>query len=518
MAIKKRLISPRQKMINLMYIVLLAMLALNISTEVLDGFSIVEDSLNRTTGNATQENVALYRDFEMQMKQNPEKVKAWFEKATSVKLMSDSLYDFAQQLKVAIVKKADGKNGDVYNIENKDNLDAASEVMLAPLTGQGKSLFQRVNNYRERILKMVDNPHQKRIIADNLSTSVPRKARLQGKNWQEYMFENMPVAAAVTLLSKLQSDVRYAEGEVLHTLVSNIDVKDIRVNKLSAYVIPEKTVLYPGERFNANIVMAAVDTTLQPQIFVNGQRVMARNGQYGFTASGVGEHSISGYILMQNRKGDLIRRNFLQKYSVIPAPNSATVAADMMNVLYAGYPNPMSVSVPGVPANAVSVSMSGGSMTAKGNGHFVAVPAAVGKDVTIHVTARDKGQVRTLPPFVFHVRKLPDPTAYIALGTNRFKGGGMSKAALMGASGINAAIDDGLLDIPFRVLSFETVFFDNMGNAVPVASAGANFSDRQRETFRALSRNRRFYISHVKAIGPDGITRTLTGALEVIVR
>ena len=141
MAIKKRLISPRQKMINLMYIVLLAMLALNISTEVLDGFSIVEDSLNRTTGNATQENVALYRDFEMQMKQNPEKVKAWFEKATSVKLMSDSLYDFAQQLKVAIVKKADGKNGDVYNIENKDNLDAASEVMLAPLTGQGKASF-----------------------------------------------------------------------------------------------------------------------------------------------------------------------------------------------------------------------------------------------------------------------------------------------------------------------------------------------------------------------------------------
>ena len=133
MAIKKRLVSPRQKMINLMYIVLLAMLALNISTEVLDGFSIVEDSLNRTTGNATQENISLYRDFEMQMKQNPEKVKAWFEKATAVKQMSDSLFDFAQQLKVAIVKNADGKDGDVNQIKNKDNLDAAGEVMLAPL-------------------------------------------------------------------------------------------------------------------------------------------------------------------------------------------------------------------------------------------------------------------------------------------------------------------------------------------------------------------------------------------------
>ena len=518
MAIKKRPVSPRQKMINLMYIVLLAMLALNISTEVLDGFSIVEDSLNRTTANASEENRSLYRDFETQLRQNPEKVKAWFEKATAVKQMSDSLFEFARQLKVAIVKKADGAQGNVEDIAHKDNLDAAGEVMLAPLTGKGKQLFLRINSYRERILKLVDDPHQKRIIADNLSTAVPRKARLQGKNWQEYMFENMPVAAAVTLLSKLQSDVRYAEGEVLHTLVSNIDVKDIRVNKLNAYVIPEKTVLYPGERFNANIVMAAVDTTLRPQIFVNGQRVVAREGQYSFMASGVGEHAFGGYIMMQNRRGEVVRRDFLQKYSVIPAPTSATVAADMMNVLYAGYPNPMSVSVPGVPANAVSVSMNGGAMTAKGNGHFVAVPAAVGRDVTIRVTAHDKGQVRTLPPFVFHVRKLPDPTAYIALGTTRFKGGGMSKSALMGATGIHAAIDDGLLDIPFRVLSFETVFFDNMGNAVPVASAGADFSDRQRETFRGLARNRRFYISHVKAVGPDGITRTLTGALEVIVR
>jgi hypothetical protein len=102
-----------------------------------------------------------------------------------------------------------------------------------------------------------------------------------------------------------------------------------------------------------------------------------------------------------------------------------------------------------------------------------------------------------MPPFVFHVRKLPDPTAYLALGTNRFRGGALSKASLMGASGIHAAIDDGLLDIPFRVLSFETVFFDNMGNAVPLASAGANFSERQREEFRRLSRNRRFYISHI---------------------
>jgi gliding motility-associated protein GldM len=518
MAIKKRPLSPRQKMINLMYVVLMAMLALNISTEVLNGFSIVEESLNRTTANSSRENESIYGDFESQMKSNPAKVRAWFEKATEVKQMSDSLYNFAQQLKEEIVRVADGKDGNVKDIQNKDNLEAASTVMLAPRTGKGKELYRAINSFRERILTMVTDPQQRQIIASNLTTKLPPRAHAMGKNWQEYMFENMPVAAAVTLLSKLQSDVRYAEGEVLHTLVSNIDLKDIRVNKLEAFVVPEKTTLYPGERFMANIVMAAVDTTQQPEIYVNGARVNSSNGQYSFTAGGVGEHQFSGYILMRNANGDVLRRTFLQKYNVIPVPGGATVAADLMNVLYAGYQNPISVSVPGVPANGVSMSMTGGTLHQKGVGKYVAVPSAVGHDVTFRITARDGGQVRTFPPFVFRVRKLPDPTAYLALGDDRFKGGPLSKASLMGARGIRAAIDDGILDIQFNVLSFSTVFYDNMGNAIQLASAGSSFTERQREMFRSLSRNRRFYITQVKAVGPDGITRTLPGAMEVIVR
>lgn len=505
-------------MINLMYIVLMAMLALNISTEVLHGFEIVEEGLKRSIAGSNMQNDAIYGDFEEQMKANPEKVRQWFEKATAVKSMSDSLYNFAQQLKLEIARNADGKDADIDHIENTDNLEAAGEVMLAPVGGKGRRLYDAINSYRERILTMVTDPVQKKIIAQNLSTAVPKSANATlGKNWQEYMFENMPVAAAVTLLSKLQSDVRYAEGEVLHTLVSNIGLKDIRVNKLSAFVIPEKTTLYPGERFNANIVMAAVDTTQVPEIYVNGQRVAA-NGQYSFTAGGVGDHQFSGYILMHNTDGDILRRDFVQKYSVIPAPNTATLAADLMNVLYAGYQNPISVSVPGVPANAISVSMTGGSLRATSAGHYVAVPSKVGEDVTFHVTARDKGQTRTMPPFTFHVRKLPDPTAYINIGTNRFRGGTLSKSALMGAPGIHAAIDDGLLDIAFQVQGFETVFFDNMGNAVPLNSNGASFSEAQKAQFRKLSRNRRFYINKVRAIGPDGISRTLAGSMEVIVR
>ena len=187
-------------MINLMYVVLMAMLALNVSTEVLEGFSIVEESLHRTTTNSASENEALYGDFEAQMKANPQKVKAWFEKATAVKRMSDSLFNFAQQLKVAIVKEADGEDGDVMNIERKDDLEAANQVMLAPGKGQGKKLFDAINSFRERILTMVTDERQKAIIASNLTTELPKNARTMGKNWQEYMFEDMPVAAAVTCL------------------------------------------------------------------------------------------------------------------------------------------------------------------------------------------------------------------------------------------------------------------------------------------------------------------------------
>lgn len=516
MAIKKRPISPRQKMINLMYVVLMAMLALNVSTEVLDGFSLVEESLHRTTVNSASENKAIYGDFEAQMKANPQKVKAWFDKATAVKRMSDSLYNFAQQLKVAIVKEADGEDGDVFNIKRKDDLEAASQVMLAPGKGQGRKLFDAINSFRERILSMVADERQKAIIASNLTTTLPKNAKTMGKNWQEYMFEDMPVAAAVTLLTKLQSDVRYAEGEVLHTLVANIDVKDIRVNKLSAFVIPNAQTIVRGDKFSAQIVMAAVDTTQNPHIYIGGRQVNLRDNTYEIVTSRTGDFNLTGYITMQNGNGDVIRRDFSQKYTVVDP--SATVSADLMNVLYAGYNNPVSISIPGVPLTKVSATMSGGTLQPVGPGKYIARPSAVGQDVTINVLSLQTGTPRSVGQFAFKVRKLPDPTPYIQIGDNRFRTGGLAKASIMSAQGINAAIDDGLLDIPFKVLGFETVFYDNMGNAVPMVSNGNAFTQRQRETFRRLSRNKRFYITRITAVGPDGIRRTLPASMEVIVK
>ena len=511
----KKKISPRQKMINLMYVVLMAMLALNVSSDVLKGFVMVDEKLTLSTENSARVNEEVYKRFEQQYKANPTKVKVWYDKAQTVRGMTDTLYALLDELKLSIVKKSDGKDADVHNIRNKEDLEAATQVMLAPVTGRGKELHGAIEDYRNRIVGMLTDEAQRNLVASNLNTDVPMEARIMGKNWQEYMFESMPTAAAVTLLTKLQSDIRYAEGQVLHDLVTNIDVKDIRVNRLSAYVIPSSRTVVQGGKFSAQIIMAAVDTTRHPVVYIGGKAIDNEEGIYETICTRTGDFTLKGYMETQDGEGRTVKRDFEQQYTVV-AP-SATVSADIMNVLYAGYDNPMSVSVPGVPTNQVSLSMTGGTLKQTAPGKYVAVPTNVGGEAEFTVSARQEGRTQVMGKFTYRVRKLPDPTAYIPVGDSHFMGGKIGKQQLMAATGIGAAIDDGLLNIPFSVKGFETVFFDNLGNAVPEVSNGASFTDRQKNMMRSLSRGKRFFITKIRAQGPDGLERTLNGALEVIV-
>ena len=515
MAIKKRPVSPRQKMINLMYVVLMAMLALNVSTEVLDGFTLVEESLRRTAQSAARENQMLYNSFDEQIMANPAKTKEWYEKAQEVKRISDSLYVFTETLKNAIVREADGKNGDVRSIRNKEDLEAASQVMLSPKRGKGEQLYNAINSFRTKILAMIDDTERKKIIAENLSTDVPGEA--DGKNWQEYTFESIPTVAAVTMLTKLQSDIRHAEGEVLHTLMGNIDGNDVRVNALDAFVIPDSKVIVRGNRFSANIVMAAVDTTHIPEVYIGGEKVTLNNGIYETVCSRTGDFTLSGWLEVQGNDGENIRREFSQKYSVIDP--SATVSADLMNVLYAGYDNPLSISVPGMAPSAITVQMTGGSLRQTAPGHYIARPAKAGQDAVLTVLGNGQQMAR----HIFKVRRLPLPAPYIDIrdekvGSDIFRGGAVERARLLEARQIGAAVDDGILHIPYRVLSFEMVVFDSMGNAVPLVSRGSAFTAEQKETIRNLGRGRRLYISRLTVIGPDGIERKLNSSMEVIIR
>lgn len=511
--------SPRQKMINLMYIVLTAMLALNVSSDVLNGFSQVEDGLTRSNETATDRNKALFAKLQAFNEKNPEKGGFWYNKATQVRQKTDSLFYYISDLKNKIVLQADGPEGNVKNIRNLDNLDASSIVMLAPGSGQGKKLRLRIDDYRNFVNSLLNDPSKRKNISDVLSTNpIKVKNSMSKKNWEEGLFENMPVIAAVTLLTKLQNDIRYAEGEVLAALINNVDAGDIRVNQVNAFVIPNSRIVMRGSKYSANIVLAAVDTTQRPAVFVNGRKLGNDRGLYEFGTGKSGVYDYSGYIEVPRGDGTITHHPFKSSYTVIDP--MATVSATMMNVLYAGINNPISIAVPGIPSTAISASMTNGSLTRSGN-TWIARPSRIGATATITVTATMDGHSQTVATTDFRVRKLPDPMPFIAFSDSkgipsRFKGGRFSKTLLLQADGLSAAIDDDIINVNFRVIGFETVFFDSMGNAIPEVSNGSNFSDRQMQSFRRLSRGKRFYISRVRAVGPDGIERTIA-PMEVIV-
>ncbi len=512
--------SPRQKMINLMYIVLTAMLALNVSSDVLNGFSQVEDGLTRTNKNITERNEALYQQLVAFNAKNPEKGGVWYQKATEVRNLTNKLYSYIDSLKLEVVKKADGSDGDVNNIKNLDNLDAAAVIMLAPTQGNGKKLRHNIDSYRTFMAALLTDTLKRNNVINALSTAAqPVKGSIAKKSWEEGLFDNMPVIAAVTLLTKLQNDISYAEGEVLNTLINNIDVGDIRVNEVNAFVIPSSRNVMRGSRYTANIVLAAVDTTQRPTIFINGAKLANDRGLYEVSTGKTGVFDYSGYLEVPRGDGTMTRHEFKSSYTVIEP--MATVSATMMNVLYAGINNPISIAVPGIPPTAISATMTNGSLVRNGD-TWIAKPTRVGAEAVVTVTATVDGHSQTVATTNFRVRKLPDPLPYIAYtdgkgNVDRYKGSRpFAKTLLLQAPGIEAAIDDDLLNVTYRVLSFETVFFDSMGNAIPEVSNGSNFSQRQKDSFRRLSRGKRFYISRVRAIGPDGIERVLA-PMEVIV-
>lgn len=510
--------SPRQKMINLMYIVLTAMLALNVSSDVLNGFTLVEDGLKRTNSNVSDRNAALYMQLEEFTRQNPQKGKPWLDKAADVRRQTLSLYKYIDSLKLAIVRDADGVDGKVDNILNQDNLEASSKVMVT--YGNGAKLERRLAAYRKYIAAYIADPKKQAAIQKALATEpVLQKGSMIKVPWVSGMFENMPVVASVTLLSKLQNDLLFAEGEALQTLVASVDAGDVRVNKLDAFVIPNSKLVMRGGKYSADIVLAAVDTTQRPAIFVNGRQLPANTRTYEFMAGQTGTFTYSGYLDVTRGDGTTSRYPFQSDYTVIEP--TATVSATMMNVLYAGINNPISISVPGVAQNAVSATMTNGSLTRSGD-HWNAHPTRVGAECVITVTATLEGRSQTVSTSTFRVRKLPDPTAYIAYkdskgNENHYKGSKpFAKSLLLAADGLDAAIDDDLLNVHYSVVYFETIVFDSMGNAMPEKSAGSRFSQRQKTSFRRLSRGKRFYITRIRAKGPDGIVRDLS-PMEVIV-
>jgi gliding motility-associated protein GldM len=507
--------SPRQKMINLMYLVFIALMALNVSSEVLKGFEVVQNSLRKTIENSSQRNDIAMRDIANFYELFPARGFAEYTKANNDKKESDAIFSYIEELKVRIVKETDGKKGDINNVKNKENLDAAARIMLAPVVGEGRKLRERLELFRTEMADLVGDPEKTKVIESILDMEISDS---HGRNWETVLFDNMPVAAAITILTKLQSDVRYVEGEVLSSLQTDaIDVEAYRVNDIQAMVIPQSQIVMQGSPYRAQIVLAALDTTQKPEIFISGINDPLQDNWYTGSSATIGEHPFSGKMVLGAQEYDFKSSYFVTEQIAIIAPH-------LTNMLYESIENPFDVAIPGIPSGSVRASISAGNIKNVSGNVWSAIPPADAKSVTITLTGNVTGGNPISIAKEFRVRRLPPAQAYIeykdASGApQKFTSEGvLSRRSLLESEGVLASIDDGVLDIKYRVTGFQLRFVDSMGNFVPVNSQSSSFTPEQLNQIRNYPLGKQFFVTNITAIGPSGRVENIRGALAVTVR
>ena len=514
MAISTNPNSPRQKMINLMYLVFIALMALNVSSEVLDGFELVENSLQKSITNASHRNELAMKDLESFYELYPARALGEYTKGNNVKKEADNLFTYIEELKIRIVQEADGKKADINHIKQKENLDAAARVMLAPVVGEGRKLRERIESYRIEMAALVADPAKTEVIESVFDMELPTA---NGRNWENVLFDNMPVTAAITILTKLQSDVRYVEGEVLSSLqTSAIDVEAYRVNDIRAMVIPQSQIVMQGTPYRAQIVLAALDTTQRPEIYIDGLNDPLEDNWYTGSSSIIREYPFSGKMVVGASEYPFSSSYFVTE-------QIATIAPVLTNMLYQSIENDLEVAIPGVPSGSVTASISAGSMTYKSGNVWTARPPSDATSVNITLRANVAGGNPISIVKEFRVRRLPPPQAYIeskdASGApQKIYEGAIPRRTILDAEGIFAGIDDGVLDIQYRVTGFQLRFIDQMGDIVPVNSQSGSFTQEQKTRLREYPLGRQFIVTNITAIGPSGVQETIRGSLALTIR
>ena len=550
-------LSPRQKMIGMMYLVLTAMLALNVSKEAVKAFMKVEEGLTKTVKNYEQKNREIYDMFDAKAAENPVRGGPARDKAQYVKTRADELFNYLQGLKIEIIKTAEGEkskalNGteiDIYAVNKFDDSNVPSQILIgANEDGKAFALRTQINDYRDSLIKILDNKNK--TIEDALKSSLNTDdGKKEGKTgtpepWPNNTFQTMPLVAVVAMLSKIQVDVRNAETDVITFLYNDIDKLSFKFNKLVPTVIANSTYVMDGLDYEARVFLGAVDTTRAPEILVGNYEVTGQNadgspkyemkGNYTtlpIDESGKGVYKVRaggapgirpwGGLIKMNAPSGPITRTFKADYTV--GIQNVVISPTAMNVLYRGIPNPIDILVPGVGPDKIRASMKNGTIKPgqtknyKGEtfpGTWIAEPDVTPPSMTaqISVSAEINGKQTPLKPMEFRVRDIPDPVGEFAGISGQGK---VSRGELIAQDGVLAILKDFDFNLQFTVTSF-SLSYENKGLFVTRESSSNMLTPDQRTLLNGLVRGQRLYVESIKAIGPDKKLRIL-GAIIITV-
>ena len=496
--------TPRQKMIGMMYLFYTALLALNVSSEILTSFVKINESIQKTTSNYSEKTKSLYAKIDNSALEQPGKYTKLAQQAHEVERQSNEFIQNIEDLKLLILRESQGPEATLDGeIKKMDDLHAATIVMVGeggPM--MGKQLRGWLDSYRELLLGIIEDTSL--TVYKNVAKNLEAKDQFDNKeapwSWEETLCRGMPMIGTMAMLSKLQADIRNSEADVLEFMIAELEGLDIRITALEALVSSPRSFVIRGGKYSSNVFLGARDTSMRPTIYltynapfydstiVNGEvQYKLRQGANYDTlpidesgkglhvrdCGGVGDFNYGGLVHYKSNKGDM----WLPYKAVYQVGDAGfTVSASACNVFYRGLDNPVEVAVSGYPQEAVSVSISGGaSISRSGAGYIVKVPASVSaREVSITVSVRTEEGVRTLGSKTFSVLNVPPPTIVIA---GAYKdGASVPKGAITRTPTLTANLESDFF--PFKGVSYSVISYEFLysvrGVTQTIAGTGSN--------------------------------------------
>ncbi|MCB0402560.1 MAG: gliding motility protein GldM [Flavobacteriales bacterium] len=543
---------PRQKMIGMMYLVLTALLAMNVAKSILDAFVKINTGIQNTTVSFDASNSILYQAFDKARAESPAAAK-WADKADQVKKMSNDMYNHIQSLKSKLIEITDKKTpeeADTINmirVDAKDNYDEPTRIMGLAEPGHptkvpgleefsGITLREKLTSFKSGLVSIFEDKDVEAEIGKKLAYLETKEMKNDDGNmdsWETGMFYHIPLAAVVTMLSKIQSDVRTAEAEVIAKLYERIDAGGVSFNAVQGMAVLPKAYIMSGDTFRASVFTAAYDDRVTPEIYITktpydtaAALEVEKTGKFDINAimkgqkgtswkdgdwyqmdekdiaagkgnlkvvEGVGVHDWGGIIKLNTKKGPKV---YPFKSSFEVGKPSLAISADKMNVFYMGVDNPVSISAP-MPKFTASAP----GLTKSGQG-WVMRPKSPG-NVTISVTGEDETTGKKVPlgKAEFRVKRIPTPVAYIAGKTGTVV---LSKSEL-GDGVIKAELEGFVFDLQVKCKSFEIGTTVN-GDYKSVKCTGNRMNDKAKAMVKSGARNQRFYLEKMAVTMPDGRT------------
>tara|TARA_R110002124_G_scaffold99337_1_gene245374 strand:+ start:113205 stop:114764 length:1560 start_codon:yes stop_codon:yes gene_type:complete len=451
-------LSPRQKMINLMYLVFIAMLALNMSKEVLSAFGLLNEKIEKANIDTSSRNVAFLENLELKASEAPEQYSDLLAKAKQVNTASKELDSYIETLKNEAIKGIEDPTD--YEVMDKADFFNNRFFNADKYKAEGQEFIDKINEYRTSLSNIIGDslyPDIKKSINENFSTSEVTNRDGNKVDWLRYNYEGFPLVASLTKLTQVQADVKNTNNELLSKMLAGKTADIASFDKYTTLLEQSKGAFYSGEQFDGAIVLGRKDAATKPnrvELTLDGRALT--EDQYEIqdgrvvlkvNAGGVGDHEIKGQLIFL-QDGEEIPVDVNQKFTTINQPNKATISADKMNVVYRGVVNPMTIAFDG----ATNVSASASGLTRKSGSSYEMRPGG-GREVTINVTATLPDGSKKTDNQKFRIKDIPRPTGSIRGETGD---GGAVKMQRQGLeiSSVGAELQDFDFDLNLNVTGF----------------------------------------------------------------